>query len=177
MLPPKKEHVEGLDWIRFVEGYDGDYAVTRCGKVVSYKREMPIWLKMTPGSTGYPSVRLYGSDAIRAHSVHQLVATTFIGPRPDGMEVCHCDGSRDNNHVENLRYDSRAANSADRFAHDTHCRGERNGYSKLTSLDVREIRRRRALGVKLSELAGDFDVGIAAIHKVVTRRTWRHIED
>jgi hypothetical protein len=49
--------------------------------------------------------------------VHHLVAAAFIGPRPQGLVICHNDGNRNNNRVENLRYDTQAANIADMHRH------------------------------------------------------------
>lgn len=40
----------------------------------------------------------------RKQHVHTLVAITFIGPRPAGMEVDHKDDNTDNNHADNLQY-------------------------------------------------------------------------
>ena len=45
--------------------------------------------------------------------VHTVVALTFLGPRPKGMDVCHLDGNPENNHIENLRYDTRTENILD----------------------------------------------------------------
>lgn len=36
--------------------------------------------------------------------VHKLVAATFIGPRPDGLEVRHKNGDPTDNRPENLEY-------------------------------------------------------------------------
>lgn len=49
--------------------------------------------------------------------VHVLVATTFIGPCPDGMECCHNDGNGLNNWYGNLRWDTRSSNNYDRAKH------------------------------------------------------------
>lgn len=60
--------------------------------------------------------------------VHRLVARTFIGPCPPGLEVRHKDGDPTNNHVDNLEYGTRAQNMQDRVKHGnnphinkTHC--------------------------------------------------------
>lgn len=36
--------------------------------------------------------------------LHQLVAYTFLGQVPDGYEINHKDGNKDNNHIDNLEY-------------------------------------------------------------------------
>lgn len=53
---------------------------------------------------------------------------TFVGLRPDGLEVCHNDGVHTNNQLTNLRYDTRRENLRDRVRHGTF----RNGRSERT---------------------------------------------
>lgn len=52
--------------------------------------------------------------------IHSLVLEAFVGPRPDGMEGCHNDGDPANNHLANLRWDTRAANNQDTLRHGRH---------------------------------------------------------
>src|SRR5699024_9822191 len=52
--------------------------------------------------------------------VHSLVAESFIGARPEGMEVCHSDGNKTNNHVANLRFGTSSDNELDKVRHGTH---------------------------------------------------------
>lgn len=61
-------------------------------------------------------------------SFHALVAETFHGPRPEGLEVRHLDGNPANNRPENLRYGTPVENALDRVEHGhdwnarkTHC--------------------------------------------------------
>ena len=50
-------------------------------------------------------------------NVHILIAEAFLGPRPEGLEVCHNDGNRNNNRPDNLRYDTRSSNNLDAYDH------------------------------------------------------------
>lgn len=52
--------------------------------------------------------------------VHQLVSAAFIGPRPQGMEICHYDDCRTNNALTNLRYAPRSENTLDRVRNGIH---------------------------------------------------------
>lgn len=117
---------------RPVVGYEGAYEVSNLGRVRSLDR----WIERVTGARQrlrgrilsiqfdgrYESVRLKLGGAGRTVRVHQLVTEAFIGPRPDGMEVCHDDGDPRNNRVDNLRYDTHAANSQDRIKHGTQAR-------------------------------------------------------
>lgn len=51
--------------------------------------------------------------------IHKLVALTFLGPVPPGLEICHNDGNCKNNYRNNLRYDTRSANMQDKKLHGT----------------------------------------------------------
>jgi hypothetical protein len=77
-------------------------------------------LKPSTTSGGRPTVKLVQSPVAKSRYVHQLVMEAFVGPRPEGMEVCHFDGDPANNHLANLRYDTRRANNLDRVRHGTH---------------------------------------------------------
>lgn len=111
----------------------------------------------------------------RSEFVHRLVLEAFVGPCPDGMECCHDDGNPENNHLSNLRWDTRQANSLDRIKHDRHMPGERNPSAKLNSKSVSCIRLEREGGVSIAILAREFSVSESAIRFVCERKTWRHV--
>ena len=77
----------------------------------------------------YEVVRLYdGTGSFQDWLVHVLVLSTFVGPRPDGMEVRHLDGNSLNNSLENLAWGTHKENTQDAFVHGsfpnlfkTHC--------------------------------------------------------
>jgi DNA invertase Pin-like site-specific DNA recombinase len=54
-------------------------------------------------------------------------------------------------------------------------RGESVSTAKLTANQVREIRRRFAGGTAQSRLAKEYGIPKANIHRIVRRKTWRHI--
>ena len=59
------------------------------------------------GSRGYTFVHLrVGIDnpAGKYVRTHKLVADTFLGPCPDGLEIDHLDRNRRNNYYKNLCY-------------------------------------------------------------------------
>jgi hypothetical protein len=87
-----------------VVGYEGRYEVSSLGRL----RGPRTTTKGIPGSRGYYQVflREKGARAGKTKNIHVLVAEAFLGPRPDGMHVCHADGDKSNNTLENLRYDT-----------------------------------------------------------------------
>lgn len=66
----------------------------------------------------YPTMRISG----RTRYVHDLVAEAFLGPKPQGLEVCHGDNNTRNNAASNLRYATRSENHRDKRKHGTNGR-------------------------------------------------------
>lgn len=99
------------------------YQVSSDGEVRSYRQSgtEPKLLKLHPNPRrGCLQVYLMRDGKKHARKVHALVALAFIGPRPEGMEVCHYDGNPLNNHLFNLDYDTHSANLHDQVRHGTH---------------------------------------------------------
>lgn len=72
-------------------------------------------LKQPVGKRGYPVVNINGIP----RTIHSLVMETFVGPRPEGMQVRHLNGNPLDNRLENLQYGTAAENQHDKFAHGT----------------------------------------------------------
>lgn len=142
-----------------IPGYDG-YEVSDQGRVRSYRRGQPSIIGSTKDS--YPNVLLYNGRARRRFTVHSLVMLAFVGPRPDGQEVRHLNGSPKDNRLVNLKYGTSKENSADCEAHGRTRRGEAHGNCKLSDAQVEEFLRRLDKGELLKDLASEF--GISRFH-------------
>lgn len=92
-----------------------DYEVSEFGDV--RKGFAPLTPERVQGSGRKRFTLSKGGRKYRFHAA-KLVALAFIGPKPfEGAEVCHNDSFLHNNHHSNLRWGSRAANSADAVVH------------------------------------------------------------
>lgn len=123
-------------WLPVV-GYEGRYEISDQGRVRSLDQKVPNrhGMRIARGrmlslyfGDRYVKVRLKQGDRGRTWNVHQLLAEAFIGPRPDGTEVCHNNGVHHDNRVENIRYDTHSENQIDQVRHGlnpwaarTHC--------------------------------------------------------
>jgi hypothetical protein len=102
-----------------VKGYEGLYEVNEIGEVYSCERTTSNGkhlrrkrLKGGSFSNDYKFVCLRKDGVNKNHSVHRLVAETFI-PNPLNLsDVNHKDGNKLNNHVSNLEWCSRSENLA-----------------------------------------------------------------
>lgn len=162
-----------------IPGTEGWYEVSSEGRVRSWhskgnrgvRAPVPTILKPLPRN-GYAKCDIYYPDGMLPRSVHGLVAEVFIGPRPEGMQVCHNDGDRRNNAASNLRYDTPSANNADKVAHGTALLGERHHKARLTEEQVYEIRAAVDRGVGRAELAQIYGVGKHHINSIGRRQAW-----
>lgn len=84
---------------------DNAYSVSSFGRVKG-PRKITFG---SVGSRGYLQVCIHR----KTKNVHVLVAEAFLGQRPDGMHVCHGDGDKTNNRLDNLRYDTPKSNWED----------------------------------------------------------------
>jgi len=128
---------------------------------------------------GYKVVTLYRGGVGRQKKVHRLVAAAFLPLRGAKRSlVAHNDGTRDNNHVSNLRWATHQENLDDRILHGTEMRGQRNGRAKLTAADVVELRRRYTRRCPINgaaALAKEFGVTDVAVIKAVRGENWAHL--
>lgn len=114
-----------------IPGYEGYYEVSDMGRVWSNPRVFTDALGRKcrrRGKNVRPSTRKDG----RLHCVltvnykqdsffvHRLVMMAFVGPRPEGMEICHNNGDATDNRLVNLRYDTTSENHLDSVKHGTH---------------------------------------------------------
>lgn len=101
------------EW-RTIPGWP-DYQVSDAGRFARTQNGVRVVRKLT--RKGYKIVSLYRGPLDRIQvGLHTLVMLAFVGPCPEGMEVCHNDGNPENNALSNLRYDTRSANVTDSWA-------------------------------------------------------------
>lgn len=172
--------MSGETWVP-VAGFEIDYEVSDMGRVRSIDRhvrngETSTRLRkgrvLRPGLTGsgYPQVNLSSGGKNKVLMVHRLVMAAFVGACEKGVEVCHRDGKKTNNALENLRYDTKKSNAADRYKHGTHHRGEKSPNAKLTNERVSVIRKSVLTYGKLAEM---FGVSEAAVGMAKRGVTWK----
>lgn len=156
--------------------YVGYYQVSNWARVRSLDRvvtdingrEMRLTgkvLKQWIDNEGYPRVILCRDGEQRHVRVGWLVLEEFVGPRPPNMEMCHnspfdrgaCD-------LASLRWDTHAANLA-----------EAVGVEHLTDEDVLAIRKARAAGALLQDLAEEYDRIPEAIRRICSGVYYKHV--
>ena len=166
-----------------IPGYEGRYQASTEGRIRSVDREIKARSRygnphsrhyfgrvLRPGRmpSGHMSVVLgHGQPG---STVHALVMLTFVGPPPEGKEVCHNDGNPANNRLDNLRYDTRGENIIDDLK-----RGTRSK-AKFRAEDVRRIKRLLVEGKTGAAIARQFGVKPRLISDIKMGRTYAWVK-
>lgn len=131
--------------------------------------------------TGTRTKAGYGQLGVsrRRPYAHRLSYQTFVGPIPDGLDVCHhCDrppcinpdhlftGTATDNALDMVRKGRARYRTSP---------GSRHPMAKLTDKQVLEIRRRVTAGENQHDLAAEFGVVNTTISMIHRRRIWRHL--
>lgn len=133
-------------------------------------------LSLKPRNDGYPRVVLrINTGKYKTIRVHNLVATLFIGPRPEpGMVVCHEDGNKTDNRAEKLRWGTQQENVDDQKKHGTLARGETKNKAKIKTADVIAIRKRLKTE-RAADVARDMKLSTSHVYGIGAGRFWKHI--
>jgi hypothetical protein len=177
-----------------VKDYEGFYQISNLGNVKSLDRVIQKYnnierritdfkikgklLKPKTRKDGY-KVLYFQLDGVRKEFyVHHLVIMNFIGERPKGYHICHGDGNRSNNNLDNLRYATPKENTFDSVKHGT-CYfklGSKNPFAKLKESDIAYIIKN--IGIKTQvQLAEMFNVTRQAISSVQRRKNWGFLNE
>lgn len=128
-----------------------------------------LWQRLP---SGYAKVSLCRNSKRHEYLVHRLVVETFIGQIPDGMDVCHNDGNKQNNHVSNLRIGTRRENMADTVRHGTSNRGERCGTNKYPATFIADLKRALLSGAHVPALNRKTGVPRSTLYGIRSGAIW-----
>lgn len=163
------------------------YSVTADGKVFTHRRKGRLAkglnrvdfsyskeLSQFTTSKGYRTVSVYiGNGKSRPIGVHQLVADAFIGPVPENQEVRHLNGIPSDYRYENLAYGTKQDNANDRVQHGGYKQGASHINAKLNQGQVESVRKKRASGSKVKDLAKEFAVSTSTIELVLYGKSYK----
>ncbi len=120
---------------------------------------------------GYGRLRHDGKNVLVCRAVCEI---TYGPPPSPKHEAAHNCG---NGHLgcfapRHLRWATHLENMRDTVVHGTSVRGEAKHGAILKEADVREIRRRRAIGEQFKSIAADLGVSVRTIHAIAYRKSW-----
>lgn len=164
-----------------IPGFEGSYSASNLGNIRSEDRVVKHFsggpkrvkgklLKPWTSKHGYLYVGLaIGESLCTKQAVHRLVLSAFDKAMPKEFDCCHKDSDRTNNHVGNLRWDTRAGNMQDAVKLGRTNKGTKNPNSKLNEDAVRLIRGDTRIH---SAIAADFCVAQSVITRIKARQAW-----
>jgi hypothetical protein len=136
--------------------------------------ECLIWPFGKSGN-GYGSFNLGGTRG----SVHRKVCEEVYGrPPTHNHEAAHSCGNGHGGCVakRHLSWKTTAENQADRVQHDTHRRGERSHFAKLTEIEVREILSLKGTETN-SAIARRYGVSQPTISEIQSGKSWSWLHE
>lgn len=154
------------------------YHISRDGKLFSLKRGAGKWRQLHTAVDvhGYEKCQISKNGRSKYTTIHSLMAVAYLGPRPEKYQVCHNDGNRLNNIIENLRYDTVKNNHADKIKHGTKIFGERHPDAVLKECDIIPILNLISQGVPVVTVAKNYSISPGAIVFMLNRHTWGHVK-
>lgn len=123
---------------------------------------------------GYGMLSISGKNKY----AHRMSYMLFIGPIPDGMDVCHhCDNPPCINPAHLFLGTAKDnAQDARRKGRTTKPRGELHWKARLNPEKVIAIRQAKAAGETAPSLAARFGVSAAHIYQIVYRYSWKNVQ-
>ena len=163
-----------------VVGHDEAYEVSDQGRVRSLDRIVTFddgrtrfaagrVLRANFTGCGYLQVGLRLEGQRLNRKIHRLVMEAFVGPCPEGAEVCHGPGGKTDNRLINLSYGTKRQNQLDRLRDGTDARGEKNTNARLTREEVVLI---RASSESSTALAIRFGVARTTVSSIRNHQNW-----
>ena len=141
--------------MRDIQGYEGLYGITSCGRVWSYRSQKFLKPRM---DKGYLRVELYKDGTRKVYFIHRLVADAYI-PNPDHKpQINHKDEDKTHNYINNLEWTTA---------------GENCNYGTRTERSAKA----RSKAVYQFDLNGNFVANYESMNEAYRQTKIRHISE
>jgi len=178
-----------------IPGYEGRYAVTKDGRVWSYKKLTSVgrrggvrvdgnrWMTLSVSNAGkgYHRIALVNKNGQRRMwLVHRLVAMTYID-NPRGLPfVNHINGDTTDNHVENLEWCDAKGNAVHAYGNGwikiPNQSGEHNSQAKIIADEVRRIKKMAHDGVGDTMISRLLNISRSTVKGITKGETWKDVD-
>lgn len=106
-----------MEIFKDIEGQEGTYQISNCGRVKSLKQKKDRILKQYFENNFYKIVLLRKDKKYKIYKIHRLVAFAFVNNLDFTIKkhVNHIDGNKQNNHYTNLEWVTPSENHRHKF--------------------------------------------------------------
>jgi hypothetical protein len=141
------------------------------------KRGDGLILKQSIMNARYLGVHLRIDGKNKTFQSHRIIAETFINNPYNKPEVNHKNGIHTDNRVSNLEWVTKKENMAHswRVTKTRKYLGENHPKTTMTNMQVSNIKRRIAEGIKPKAIAEEFRIPIHKVYNIRLGLYWKHI--
>jgi len=127
---------------------------------------------------GYTRSGFYYNKKLHGWLWHRFVAEAFLGECPQGWEVNHINGVRDDNRLCNLEYLTKSQNN--QLSYDSGRRnvgGTKNANCKYTEQQIHLVCKMLQQGVysRDRDIAESVGISLSSVRNIKYRKQWKHI--
>jgi hypothetical protein len=176
----EKNGIPVENWVEF-QGTEGRYNISDAGRVMNNRTGKILKPQLSGKKDNqYQYVAIYYHSVKQNHKIHREVARHFI-PNPFNLpEVNHKDGNKINNFANNLEwctpsYNNKHAYSIGLRQPNQKVKGISNGRSKLSEIQIKEIRKRYSDGNTKYKLSKEYNVSWTTISHILNGKLWSHV--
>ena len=129
-------------------------------------------------TNGYLRTCIFKDSRGKGVFIHRLVAAAFLGERPEGMQVNHKNGNKQDNRLENLEYVTASDNALHArrvLGRGPDKRGSKHHLAKWGEDEILAMRQLLASGLSQADVMRIFGISSASISRVANRVRWTHI--
>lgn len=121
--------------------------------------------------TGLLATNGYGKISINGKTIstHRMAYILEYGHIPDGLVVRHLCNIKSCINTNHLQLGTQAENMMDVLNSD------HNSFAKLTTKQVKDIKKMLSNGENKEKIANLFDVSYHSIYRIATNRTWKNV--
>ena len=155
-----------------------DELIKRFWSKVDIKSEDECWTwKDSTVPRGYGHISIES----RPYYAHRISYCISYGDIPDGLLICHKCNNRSCVNPKHLyagtsKDNIRDSINAGTFSEFPHFRGDNSPTSKLTSIQVLQIRDLIDAGVRHKDIAKQFNIGRSTVTGIHNKLIWKHLE-
>jgi len=158
---------------KHIKKFKNRYAISNFGRIKNLKTGK--FLNPYLRKNGYLQIGIRLNGVRYFFLIHRLVAIHFIPNPKNKKEVNHKNSNRQDNNVINLEWCTHLENCEHASIEGNLLKGESNNQSKLSNIEVKEIKKLFKNSKAYSGIGKKYNVDRKTIRLILTNQTWRSV--